>query len=130
MVSDILSGRPERMSAKKGSAAARLQPKIFCFRLSPRNSLALLAQTRRGLFTAGTKNFPPRVGFRRNGRGAGPVLNLHRAWGAGVMFGVCGSHTPGRAHIGMTAFFFMAVEVLRRVQARSLVLARGFMREV
>ena len=60
MVSDILSRRPERMSAKKGGAAARLQPKIFCFRLSPRNSLASLAQTRRGLFTAETKNFPLR----------------------------------------------------------------------
>ena len=59
MVPDILSDRPERMSAKKGSAAARLQPKIFRFRLSPRNSLASLAQTRRGLFTAGTKDFPP-----------------------------------------------------------------------
>ena len=28
MVSDILSGRSERMSAKKGSAAARFRPKL------------------------------------------------------------------------------------------------------
>ncbi len=102
MVSDILSDRSERMSAKKGSAAARFQPKLIAVSANgPQLAPSGRSNTAARLHAEPVPSSPPGSASNGTGGEAAPVLDLYRAWSAGFIFDVNVSHTPMRAHITM-----------------------------
>ena len=116
MVPDILSRRRERVSAKKGGAAARFRPKLGTVSANgPQLARFARSNTASRLHAETVPSFPP-AESASNGTGgeAGPMLNLYHAWSASFIFDVNVSHTQVQAHIETTASPFMPRKSLCR----------------
>ena len=112
MVSDILSSRSERMSAKKGSAAARFRPKLITVSANgPQLAPFGRSDTASRLHAETVPSFPLRGRPPTERAGSWTNVRLHCTYGAGFMFDASVSHTPVRAHIEKNSLLLMAGEV-------------------